>query len=130
MTNDAHEIDASRRHLLGVAVAVAAGQLGCFTPAAARSNPSREQRAAGMNAMLGTLKQVRADVLEIGYVEQGPGDGPVVILLHGWPYDVHSFAEVAPLLVASGYRVIVPFLRGYGTTRFVSADAFRNGQPS
>jgi pimeloyl-ACP methyl ester carboxylesterase len=73
---------------------------------------------------------VDAGVLNVGYTEVGRQDGPPVLLLHGWPYDIHSFVEVAPLLATQGYRVIVPFLRGYGTTRFLSDDAARNGQPS
>jgi pimeloyl-ACP methyl ester carboxylesterase len=68
--------------------------------------------------------------VNIGYADVGPADGPVAILLHGWPYDIHSFVDVAPLLAARGYRVIVPHLRGYGTTRFLSSDTFRNAQPS
>jgi pimeloyl-ACP methyl ester carboxylesterase len=75
-----------------------------------------------------TLRQVNAGVLNIGYAEVGPADGPPVILLHGWPYDIHSYAEVAPLLAARGLRVIVPYLRGYGSTRFLSAGTPRNGQ--
>jgi pimeloyl-ACP methyl ester carboxylesterase len=74
------------------------------------------------------LKQIDAGVLNVGYAEAGPADGPVVLLLHGWPYDIHSFVEVAPLLAAKGYRVIVPYLRGHGTTRFLSDDTARNGQ--
>jgi pimeloyl-ACP methyl ester carboxylesterase len=77
---------------------------------------------------LGQIKQIDAGVLNIGYAEAGPANGTPVILLHGWPYDIHSYTEVAPLLAAKGYRVIVPYLRGYGTTRFLSKDAFRNGQ--
>jgi pimeloyl-ACP methyl ester carboxylesterase len=76
----------------------------------------------------GALEQVEAGVLDVGYVEAGLADGPVALLLHGWPYDIHSYAEVTPLLVAEGYRVIVPYLRGYGTTRFRSDEALRNGQ--
>ncbi len=76
----------------------------------------------------GALKQVDAGVLSVGYAEAGPADGPAVILLHGWPYDIHSFADVTPLLASAGYRVIVPFVRGYGTTRFLSDDTLRNGQ--
>jgi pimeloyl-ACP methyl ester carboxylesterase len=75
-----------------------------------------------------TIKQVDAGILNVGYAEAGPSDGPAVLLLHGWPYDIHSYAEVVPLLAAQGYRSIVPYLRGYGTTRFHSEDAFRNGQ--
>src|SRR5258708_30803571 len=78
----------------------------------------------------GVLKQVDAGVLSVGYAEAGPGDGPAVILLHGWPYDIHSYADVAPLLASAGYRVIVPYLRGYGTTRFRSEATVRNGQQS
>jgi pimeloyl-ACP methyl ester carboxylesterase len=76
----------------------------------------------------GPLAQVEAGVLNVGYVEVGPADGPAVLLLHGWPYDIHSYAEVAPLLAAEGYRVIVPHLRGYGTTRFLLDDTPRNGE--
>ena len=76
----------------------------------------------------GPLKQIEASVLDVGYVEGGPANGQPVVLLHGWPYDIHSFAEVTPMLAASGYRVIVPFVRGYGTTRFLSDGAVRNGQ--
>jgi pimeloyl-ACP methyl ester carboxylesterase len=82
----------------------------------------------GTNTSFGPLKQVDAGVLDVGYAEAGPADGPAVVLLHGWPYDIHSYAEVGPLLAAAGYRVIVPYLRGYGTTRFLSAATFRNGQ--
>jgi pimeloyl-ACP methyl ester carboxylesterase len=84
----------------------------------------------GTNTSFASLKQVEAGVLNIGYAEDGPADGPVVILLHGWPYDIYSFVDVAPLLAESGYRVIIPYLRGYGTTRFLSDVTFRNGQPS
>jgi pimeloyl-ACP methyl ester carboxylesterase len=76
------------------------------------------------------IKQINAGDLNVGYVDQGPADGPVVILLHGWPYDINSFTEVAPKLTAQGYRVIVPHLRGYGTTRFLDANAPRNGEPA
>jgi pimeloyl-ACP methyl ester carboxylesterase len=68
--------------------------------------------------------------LNVGYAEAGPADGPVVLLLHGWPYDIYSFVDVAPLLASAGYRVIVPYLRGYGSTRFLSRETFRNGQQS
>jgi pimeloyl-ACP methyl ester carboxylesterase len=83
---------------------------------------------SGTSASFGPVKQVDAGLLNVGYAEAGPRDGPAVLLLHGWPYDIHSFAEVTPLLAAAGYRVIVPFVRGYGTTRFLSGDTFRNGQ--
>ena len=81
-----------------------------------------------MSAAFGALRQVDAGLLNVGYAEAGPAAGPAVILLHGWPYDIHSFADVTPLLAAAGYRVIVPFIRGYGTTRFLSDDTVRNGQ--
>jgi pimeloyl-ACP methyl ester carboxylesterase len=82
------------------------------------------------NPSFGALKQVDAGVLNVGYAEAGPADGPPVVLLHGWPYDIHSYVDVAPLLAASGYRVIVPYLRGYGKTRFLSSETVRNGQQS
>jgi pimeloyl-ACP methyl ester carboxylesterase len=83
-----------------------------------------------MGSPFGTLKQADAGDLSVGYAEAGPSAGPAVLLLHGWPYDIHSYAEVTPLLAAEGYRVIVPYLRGYGTTRFLSDTAPRNGQQS
>jgi pimeloyl-ACP methyl ester carboxylesterase len=82
----------------------------------------------GTSTSVGVLQRVEAGVLNVGYAEAGPAVGPAVILLHGWPYDIYSFADVAPALAAAGYRVIVPFLRGYGTTRFLSNDTLRNGQ--
>src|SRR5262245_2742760 len=78
----------------------------------------------------GALKRIDAGVLSVGYAEAGPSDGRAVILLHGWPYDIYSYDEVAPLLAQTGYRVIVPYLRGYGSTRFLSSQTFRNGQQS
>jgi pimeloyl-ACP methyl ester carboxylesterase len=81
-------------------------------------------------ASFGPLQQVEAGVLAVGYAEAGPAGGPAVLLLHGWPYDIHSYVEVAPLLAAAGYRVVVPHLRGHGTTRFLSSETFRNGQQS
>ena len=77
-----------------------------------------------------SLKQIDAGLLNVGYAEVGPPDGRAVILLHGWPYDIYSFVDVAPLLASAGYRVIVPYLRGYGSTRFLSNETFRNGQQS
>jgi pimeloyl-ACP methyl ester carboxylesterase len=84
----------------------------------------------GSNGSFGALKQIDAGVLDVGYAEAGSSDGPAVMLLHGWPYDIHSYVDVAPLLAAAGYRVIVPHLRGYGSTRFLSPETFRNGQQS
>jgi pimeloyl-ACP methyl ester carboxylesterase len=84
----------------------------------------------GTNASFGPLRQIDAGLLSIGYAEAGPSGGPVVMLLHGWPYDIHSYVDVAPSLASAGYRVIVPYLRGYGTTRFLSSETFRNGQQS
>ncbi|MEO7715328.1 MAG: alpha/beta hydrolase [Capsulimonas sp.] len=81
-------------------------------------------------ASFGPLKQIDAGVLNIGYADEGPANGPVAILLHGWPYDIHSFVDVTPLLVKQGYRVIVPYLRGYGSTRFLSTETIQNGQQS
>jgi pimeloyl-ACP methyl ester carboxylesterase len=84
----------------------------------------------GTNASFGPLRQIDAGLLSIGYAEAGPSGGPVVMLLHGWPYDIHSYVDVARSLASAGYRVIVPYLRGYGTTRFLSSETFRNGQQS
>jgi pimeloyl-ACP methyl ester carboxylesterase len=84
----------------------------------------------GTNTSFGSLRQIDAGVLNVGYAEAGPANGRPVILLHGWPYDIHSYVDVAPLLASAGYRVIVPYLRGYGTTRFLSSETFRNGQQS
>jgi pimeloyl-ACP methyl ester carboxylesterase len=84
--------------------------------------------ASSAAAGLGPVQQIEAGVLDVGYVDAGPADGPAVLLLHGWPYDIHSFAEVAPILAANGHRVIVPYLRGYGSTRFLSDGAVRNGE--
>ena len=85
---------------------------------------------AGTNTSFASLKQVDAGLLNVGYAEVGPAGGEPVILLHGWPYDIHSFVDVAPLLASADYRVIVPYVRGYGTTRFLSDSTIRNGQPS
>ena len=84
----------------------------------------------GTYTSFSTLKQIDAGVLNVGYVEAGPGDGQAVMLLHGWPYDIHSFVDIVPILAGVGYRVIVPYLRGYGTTHFLSDATIRNGQPS
>src|SRR5690348_8828492 len=92
------------------------------------SPPDATTTKPGTNASFGALKQVDAGVLNVGYAEVGPAGGPAVILLHGWPYDIHSFADATPALASAGYRVIVPFVRGYGTTRFLSDDTLRNGQ--
>src|SRR5919205_1972039 len=83
-----------------------------------------------INHSFGSLKQIDAGALNVGYAEAGPTDGPAIILLHGWTYDMHSYVDVAPLLAEAGYRVIVPYLRGYGTTSFLSSETFRNGQQS
>ena len=85
---------------------------------------------ATRHTSFGPLKQIDAGVLSVGYAEAGPADAPAVILLHGWPYDIHSYVDAAPLLASAGYRALVPYLRGYGTTRFLSDATFRNGQPS
>lgn len=87
-------------------------------------------QTATATTALGPLKQIDAGVLNVGYVEAGPNDGKAVILLHGWPYDIYSFVEVTPRLASAGYRVVVPYLRGYGTTSFLSKETLRNGQPS
>ncbi|WP_321938684.1 alpha/beta hydrolase [Paraburkholderia sp. J8-2] len=114
-------INERRRRILGTGLA------GAALVGAGLSELARAQSAAGA-ASFGEVKQVQANGLSIGYVDAGPKDGPPVVLLHGWPYDIYSFAEVTPILVAAGHRVLVPYLRGYGSTRFLSADTPRNGQ--
>jgi len=128
----ADEINHDRRRFFGsAAMAVAATQLGMIGPAAAqRMEVKVPAIKPGTNTSFGPLKQIDAGVLNVGYAEAGPANGPVVILLHGWPYDIYAFVDVAPLLASAGHRVIIPYLRGYGTTRFLSNDAVRNGQPS
>lgn len=108
--------------LSAAATAMAGTQLALIKSADAQSVQT------GSHTSFAPLRQIKAGLLNVGYAEAGPSDGPPVILLHGWPYDIHSFVDVAPLLAASGYRVIVPFLRGYGTTSFLSSGTFRNGQ--
>ena len=132
-TSDA--IDHHRRRFFGTAaMTIAAAQLGMIGSAAAQ--PSKAKLAAvptikpGTHTSFGPLKQIDAGLLNVGYAEAGPADGPAVLLLHGWPYDIHSYVDVAPLLASAGCRVIVPYLRGYGTTRFLSSETFRNGQQS
>src|SRR6516225_2215347 len=105
-------------------MAVAATSVADYTASHADAAPP------GSHTSFPALKQVDVGLLNVGYAEDGPADGPPVILLHGWPYDIHSYVDVAPLLAARGYRVLVPYLRGYGTTRFVSASTPRNGQQS
>jgi len=124
------DVSKDRRRLLGVATATfAMTQFGLLGGAAAATDKANAQAQKRKNdSVFDTLKQIDAGALNVGYVDVGPATGPVVILLHGWPYDIHSFFEVAPLLTAKGFRVIVPHLRGYGTTRFRSNDAIRNGQ--
>jgi pimeloyl-ACP methyl ester carboxylesterase len=123
-----------RRFLDTVAMTVVAAELGMMASAEAQSSRggSLEPPAIkpGTHTTFGALKQIDAGVLNVGYAEAGPANGPVVILLHGWPYDIHSYVDVTPLLASAGYRVIVPYLRGYGPTRFLSGETFRNGQPS
>ena len=122
-------IDLARRRLFGMtAAAIAFGGLDLAeaAPAEFTSTPEKEKPMLPF----GPVKQIRAGVLDVGYVDAGRPDGPAVLLLHGWPYDIHSFADVVPLLATAGYRVVVPYLRGYGSTRFVAAHALRNGQPS
>src|SRR5262245_41414828 len=128
----ADEINQDRRRFFGTAaMAVAAAKLGMIGPAAAQRREVKVPAIKpGTNTSFGSLKQIDAGALNVGYAEAGPANGPAVILLHGWPYDIHSFVDVAPMLASAGYRVIVPYLRGYGTTRFLSSAAVRNGQPS
>ncbi|MCA1544948.1 alpha/beta hydrolase [Bradyrhizobium sp. NBAIM32] len=118
-----------RRFFAGAVTMLAAAQLTPGTAAAKPAKPAAGVKMGG-NTSFALLKQIDAGLLNVGYAEAGPADGPAVILLHGWPYDIYSFVDVAPLLAAAGYRVIVPYLRGYGTTRFLSNGTMRNGQPS
>jgi len=129
------DIDYRRRRFFGTAaMGIAAAQFGMTGSADAQSGTAKPTEVPaikpGTNTSFPPLKQVDAGLLNVGYAEAGPANGPVVILLHGWPYDIYSFVDVAPLLASAGYRVIVPYVRGYGTTRFLSSGTFRNGQPS
>ena len=121
------EMSLRRRQLLRTAaLGIAATQFGLFDAGctlSAQTNPPGA--VAAPSSSFDAIKQVDAGLLNIGYAEAGPANGPAASLLHGWPYDVHSYVDVAPLLAANGYRVIVPHLRGYGTTTFLSSDAMR-----
>lgn len=124
-----------RRSFLGAAtMTIAATGLGLIGGVGGQSGQLYAADATtskpGTHTSFRALKQINAGVLNVGYAEDGPADGPPVLLLHGWPYDIYSFVDVAPLLAQAGYRVIVPYLRGYGSTRFLSSETFRNGQPS
>ena len=126
-------INYDRRRFFGAAaMAIAAAQLGT-TALAQVGGPEAAKLPVvkpGTNVSFASLKQIDAGLLNVGYAEAGPIDGPPVVLLHGWPYDIHTYVDVTPLLASAGYRVIVPYLRGYGTTRFLSSETFRNGQPA
>jgi pimeloyl-ACP methyl ester carboxylesterase len=128
----AEPIDHDRRRFFGAAAITAAAQFGLIGPADAQSSTTKPLPAikAETNTSFASLKQIDAGVLNVGYAEAGPTDGPPILLLHGWPYDIHGYVDVAPLLASAGYRVIVPYLRGYGTTRFLSRATARNGQQS
>ena len=134
-TNDrSGDTGLDRRQFLGAAAStLAASQLGGIGSASAQSRTDSAHAPGarrGTHTSFASLKQVDSGALSVGYAEAGPPAGPVVVLLHGWPYDIHSYVDVAPRLASAGYRVIVPHLRGYGTTRFLSGDTVRNGQPS
>jgi pimeloyl-ACP methyl ester carboxylesterase len=132
--NKSEESNFTRRRFLGVAamsVAAAKFMLGSASAQTTQADAANgNMNKPGTNTSFGPLKQINTGVLNVGYAEAGPANGPVVILLHGWPYDIYSFVDVAPILASAGYRVIVPYLRGYGTTSFLSSETFRNGQPS
>ena len=129
-----HDIDRRRSLFLGVAATTAAaaqlGMIGFANASDHETSRAAPPARSGPDSSFAPLRQIDAGVLNVGYAEAGPVDGPVVILLHGWPYDIHSFVDVAPLLASAGYRVIVPYLRGYGATRFLSSETPRNGQQS
>ncbi|HJR00842.1 MAG TPA: alpha/beta fold hydrolase, partial [Methylomirabilota bacterium] len=127
------DVDYARRRFLGTAAmtaaavpVLAAGSVNA-QPGKAKGNGAPAIKP-GTNTSFRSLKQIDAGVLSVGYAEAGPAHGPAVLLLHGWPYDIHSFVDVAPVLASAGYRVIVPHLRGHGTTRFLSSGTFRNAQ--
>jgi pimeloyl-ACP methyl ester carboxylesterase len=123
------EIDLARRTFCGgAALTIAAAPLGMITASAVEVTPS-STRTTPLTSFP-AIKQVQAGLLDVGYADLGPANGSAVILLHGWPYDIHSFVEVAPLLAGKGYRVIVPYLRGFGDTRFLSVETMRNGEPA
>ncbi len=133
--NTSEHINLHRRRFFGAAaMTIAASQFAINGSAEAQSGTTKPATVpttkAGTNNSFGPLKQVDAGLLNVGYAEAGPANGPVVILLHGWPYDIYSYVDVVPLLASAGYRVIVPYLRGYGTTRFLSSETVRNGQQS
>lgn len=120
-----------RSFLTNSAIAISAG-FGLIQTAKAQST---DRKSTGISLskfsnIFAPPKQIDAGLLNVGYIDEGKQDAHAVILLHGWPYDIYTYIDVVPLLVAKGYRVIVPFLRGYGTTRFLKADTLRNGQPS
>ena len=123
-----------RRFLSTAAMAITAAQFGMLGSAKAEATnetaPEIPPVKPGTNTSFSSIKQIDAGLLNVGYAEAGPAAGPAVILLHGWPYDIYSFVDVAPLLASAGYRVIVPYLRGYGTTRFLSGETMRNAQQS
>ncbi len=132
MSFSTRSVDLLRRRLIGTAAmatatlplaALLASKVQASNAVTSTSKPQSEPSFANP-------KQIRAGLLDISYIETGPSDGLPILLLHGWPYDIHSFEEVAPLLASKGYRVIIPSLRGYGGTRFVSDEVVRNGQPS
>jgi pimeloyl-ACP methyl ester carboxylesterase len=128
-----NDIDYQRRHFLGAAAMTAAAfHFGAASSAKAQSAAALPSAAvkAGTHTSFEALKQIDAGVLNVGYAEVGPANGPAVLLLHGWPYDIHTFVDVAPILALAGYRVVIPYLRGYGTTLFLSKDTPRNGQQS
>jgi pimeloyl-ACP methyl ester carboxylesterase len=129
------EINRDRRRFFGTAaMTVAAAQFALSGSADAQSGKAKPadlpRIKPGTNTSFASLKQIDAGLLNVGYAEAGPANGPVVMLLHGWPYDIYSYVDVAPLLASTGYRVIVPYLRGYGPTRFLSSETVRNGQQS
>src|ERR1700754_777569 len=134
-TGKFEKIDRDRRGFLGTAVAtLAAAQF--MLSGSVQSQPGKAKLAAmrpikpGTNTSFAPIKQIDAGLLNVGYAEAGPADGAPVLLLHGWPYDIYSFVDVAPMLAQAGYHVIIPYLRGYGPTRFLAGETMRNGEPA
>jgi len=118
----------SRRDFVATAATLLAAPFAALGTSSARSADGTAAQPLRASAKFGSLKLIDAGVLKVGYAELGPAGGTPVLLFHGWPYDIHTYVDAAPALARAGYRVIVPYARGYGTTRFLSNDAVRNGQ--
>src|ERR1700677_2178622 len=130
MSEEINEVSNNVRHRFFRNSAIAIAIIGAATLGESGLAEAQSSQQNFSNTSFGPIKQIDAGLLNVGYVEAGPANGTPVILLHGWPYDIYSFADVTPLLASAGYHVIVPYLRGYGTTRFLSGGTMRNAQQS